>query len=111
MLDLDHDMQAVFYGPDFTLRFKRLRTGVEDLELQGILGMTDSEALEGHAMATSRTIQCPATVDLRADDLLQLLQAAPQLGLVEGSKFRVLDVPERINDGAEQLVLLGSVWS
>lgn len=111
MLDLEHDMQAVFYCADFTVRFKRVRPGVEDLELQAILGVTDSEALEGHAMATSRTIQCPATADLRADDMLQLLEAAPQLGLAEGSKFRVLDVPERINDGAEQLALLGSTWS
>lgn len=111
MLDFEHDMQAVFYCADFTVRFKRVRPGVEDLELQAILGMTDSEALEGHAMATSRTIQCPATVDLRADDLLQLLEAVSQLGLVEGSKLRVLDVPDRINDGAEQLVLLGSAWS
>ena len=111
MLDLEHDMQAVFYCADFTVRFKRVRPGVEDLELQAILGMTDSEALEGNAMATSRTIQCPAAVDLRADDLLQLLEAVPQLGLAEGSKLRVLDVPDRINDGAEQLVLLGSARS
>lgn len=111
MLDLDHDMQSVFYGPDFALRFKRVRAGVEDLELQGIIGMTDGEALEGHSMATSRTLQCPSVADLRSEDILQLLEAAPQLGLAVGSKFRVLDVPERINDGAEQLVHLGSVWS
>ena len=55
MLDLEHDMQAVFYGPDFALQLKRVRPGVEDLQFQGIVGMTDREALEGHATATSRT--------------------------------------------------------
>ncbi|MFD2754288.1 hypothetical protein [Comamonas terrae] len=111
MLDLDHDMQAVFYCSDFAMRFKRLRAGVEDLVLQGIIGVTDAEALEGHASTVSRTLQCPATVDMRPDDVLQLLEAAPQLGMAEGERFRVLDVPERINDGAEQVVLLGSAWS
>lgn len=111
MLDLDHDMQNVFYGSDFTLRFKRVRAGVEDLELQGIFGMADGDALEGHAMATTRTLQCPALVDIRANDVLQLLEAAPQLGLAPGDRFRVLDVPERINDGAEQVLILGSAWS
>lgn len=111
MLDLDHDMQAVFYCSDFALQLKRVRPGVEDLQFQGIVGMTDREALEGHAMATSRTLQCPGLVDLRADDIVQLLEAVPQLGLAEGSRFRVLDVPERVNDGAELVVLLGSTRS
>lgn len=111
MLDLDHDMQAVFYCSDFALQLKRVRPGVEDLVFQGIVGMTDREALDGHAMATSRTLQCPGLVDLRAYDVVQLLEAVPQLGLAEGSRFRVLDMPERVNDGAELLVLLGSTRS
>lgn len=111
MLDLDHDMEHVFYGSDFALRLKRVRPGAVDLQLQGIVGVADDEALEGYALATSRTLQCPAVVDLRAEDVLELLEAAPQLGLALGDRLRVLDVPRRLNDGAEQMVLLGSARS
>ena len=108
MLDLDHDMQHVFYGSDFAVRLKRVRAGAVDLELQGIIGVADDEALDGYALATARTLQCPAVIDLNAEDVLELLESAPQLGLALGDRLRVLDVPRRLNDGAEQMVMLGS---
>ena len=110
-LDLDHDMQHVFYGSDFGMRYLRIRPGVDDLELQGIFGMADSEALEGYAHATTRVLQCPASHDVRADDILQALDALPQAGVSKGDRMCVLDTPERVNDGSELRVLLGSARS
>ena len=109
MLDLDHDMQQVFYGQDFALRLLRVRSGVLDLEFRGIVGVNDGEDLDRHVIAKSRAMHCPATVDLRADDIVQALEASVVQGIAVGDKFRVLDVPQRVNDGAELEALLGSV--
>ena len=111
MQDMDHDLQQVFYGEDFALRLLRVRPGADDLEFRGIVGVADEDALENRVITTARSLQCPATVDLRADDAVRALEASPTQGIAAGDKFRVLDVPERINDGAELEALLGSVKS
>lgn len=103
---LDHDMDNVFFS-DFALRFLRVRAGVDSLEVSGNLGIEDVDALDDHAVAARRTLLLPAGVDLRADDHLQALDADAGQQLRVGDRFRVLDVPRRVNDGAEMEALLG----
>jgi len=105
----DEDLAAVFYGADFALPFTRTRTGAPSLTVHGILGAVDQDALDGRTLAAVRTLQLPATADLRADDLLQSLQAEPAHGVALGQVYRVLQQPQRMNDGAEQQALLGTV--
>lgn len=109
MLDLAYDLQQVFYGEDFALNLLRVLPGTSDVMFRGIIGIVDVEALEGRSMTATRTLQCAATVDLRVDDLLQALEPSIPQRITAGDKFKVLDVPQRINDGAEVEMLLGSV--
>lgn len=109
MLNLEEDMAAVFYGTDFSTTFTRQRPSVADVDVQVIFGVVDAEALDGRAMAATRKVQMPVTQDVRADDVLVAVQAIPGLGVAVGARFRVLDNPQRVNDGMETEALLGSV--
>ena len=109
MLDLEEDMAAVFYGPDFANTFTRQRPLVADVDVALIFGVVDEEALDGRAIAATRKVQMPATQDVRADDLLVAVQAIPGQNIAAGARFRVLDNPQRVNDGMEMEALLGSV--
>lgn len=109
MLDLEADLAAVFFGADFATPFTRQRPLVADVQVLGILGVTDEEALDARAIASTRSLRIPATADVRADDVLVAVQAIPAAGVAQGTKFRVLDMPQRVNDGMEYEALLGSV--
>lgn len=109
MLDLEEDMLAVFYGPEFAATFTRQRPLAADVDVVAIFGVVDAEALDGHALAATRKVQMPATQDVRADDVLVAVQAIPGHGIAAGARFRVLDTPQRVNDGMEMEALLGSV--
>ncbi len=109
MLDLEYDMATVFFGSDFATPFTRLRPHAADVEVVGILGVTDDDALEGRAMVGTRLLRMPATADVRADDVLVAAQAVAGMGVVLGAQFRVLDPPRRTTDGMEIEALLGSV--
>lgn len=109
MLDLKEDMAAVFYGPDFATTFTRQRPSVADVDVVLIFGVVDEEALDGRAMAATRKVQMPATQDVRADDVLVAVQAIPGQNIAVGARFRVLDNPQRVNDGMEMEALLSSV--
>lgn len=109
MLDLEADLAAVFFGADFAMPFTRQRSLVADVEVLGILGTTDEEALDARAISSQRSLRTPATADVRADDVLVAVQAIPAMGVAQGARFRVLDVPQRVNDGMECEALLGSV--
>lgn len=108
MLDLEEDLATTFYGADFAAIFTRQRPAAADVAMALIIGTADEEALEGRALATTRTALMPATADVRADDVLVATQALPGLGVVVGQRFVVLDVPRRIVDGMEMEALLGS---
>lgn len=108
MLDLEEDLSAVFFGPDFTAIFTRQRPAAADVPVAVILGVADDEALDGRAMATTRIAHMSAVADVRADDVLVATQALPGLGVVVGQRFVVLDVPRRLVDGMEMEALLGS---
>lgn len=109
MLDLEEDMATVFYGSDFAATFTRQRPSVADVDVTAIFGVVDEEALEGRAMAATRKVQMPVTQDVRADDVLVAKAAIPALNIAAGARFRVLDNPQRVNDGMEMEALLGSV--
>lgn len=109
MLDLEEDMATVFYGPDFATTFTRQRPSVADVDVTVIFGVVDTEALDGRAMAATRKVQMPVTQDVRADDVLVAKEAIPALTIAVGARFRVLDNPQRVNDGMEMEALLGSV--
>lgn len=109
MLDLEEDMAAVFYGPDFATTFSRQRPSVADVDVVLIFGVVDEEALDGRAIAATRKVQMPASQDVRADDVLVAVQAIPGQNIAAGARFRVLDNPQRVNDGMEMEALLGSV--
>lgn len=109
MLDLEEDMATVFYGPDFATTFTRQRPMVADVDVTAIFGVVDEEALEGRAMAATRKVQMPVTQDVRADDVLVAKEAISALNIAAGARFRVLDNPQRVNDGMEMEALLGSV--
>lgn len=109
MLHLDHDMDAVFFGPDFAARFRRQRGPGDVKDVVGILGIADKEALEGRVVASARTLLMPGCSDVKADDVLTSLEDISALGVCAGTAFKVIDVPRRINDGAELEALLGSV--
>ena len=109
MLSLDEDMAAVFYSTDFATTFTRQRPLAPDADVVAIFGVADGEALDSRAMAVTRTVQMPASQDVRADDVLVVKLGAAQPGLVVGTQFRVLDMPQRMNDGMEMQALLGSV--
>lgn len=108
MLDLAEDLATVFFGPDFTAVFTRQRPAAADVPVALIIGVSDDEALDGRALATTRTALMPATADVRADDVLVAGQAIPGTGIVAGQRFKVLDTPRRTADGAEMEALLGS---
>jgi hypothetical protein len=109
MLNLEEDMATVFYGSDFGIPFTRLRPSVADVDVVAIFGVVDTEALDGRAMAATRKVQMPVTQDVRADDVLVAKQVVQSLGIAVGARFRVLDNPQRVNDGMEMEALLGSV--
>ncbi len=108
MLDLAEDLAAVFFGPDFATTFTRQRPAAADVSVAAIIGVADDEALDGRALATTRTALMPATADVRADDVLMAVQAIPGTGIAAGQRFAVLDTPRRTVDGAEMEALLGS---
>lgn len=109
MLGLDADMRTVFFGPDFSTPFLHSRAGVPLPLVVGILGVEDEEALDGRVMAATRVMRLPSSYDLRAGDQLVAQEAIPTLGIAIGDAFRVLEPPQRVNDGAEMEALLGSV--
>lgn len=109
MLNLEEDMATVFYGADFATTFTRQRLAVADVDVTVIFGVVDEEALDGRAMAATRKVQMPVTQDVRADDVLVAKEAIPALTIAVGARFRVLDNPQRVNDGMEMEALLGSV--
>lgn len=109
MLNLEDDLAAVFFGADFTAAFLRQRPMAPDVEVAVILGIADDEALDGRALAAVRTARMPATADVRADDALVALHDVPGFGIAMGARLRVLDQPQRVNDGMELEALLSSV--
>jgi hypothetical protein len=109
MLDLAEDLSTVFYGPDFTAIFTRQRPAVVDVQVAVIIGVADADALDGRAIATTRTVLMPATADVKADDVMVAVQEIPGTGITAGQRFKVLDVPRRVVDGMEMEALLGSV--
>lgn len=109
MLNLEEDLAAVFFGDDFTATFLRQRPLAPDVEVAVILGVVDDEALEGRAIAAVRTARMPATADVRADDVLVALAAIEGMGIDMYTRLRVLDNPQRVNDGMELEALLSSV--
>ena len=110
MLDLlAGDIDSVFFGADFASTFMRYRPSAVDVEFAAIFGVADDEVLEGRAIATARFLRLPASVDLRADDLVTAVQAVPAMGVPAGALFKVLEMPMRVNDGMELEALLGSV--
>ena len=108
MLDFEDDMATVFFGTDFAHTFTRQRPGVADVDVVGILGVEDVDALQDRVRAPARTLRMPASADVRADDVLVAVQAIPALRVAAGDRFRLLEVPQRVNDGAEMEALLGS---
>lgn len=109
MLDFREDMRTVFFGSDFASTFSRQRASVPDVDVVGILGIADDEALDGKVIAAARVLRMPTDLDVRADDVLIVRQAIPDLGVAIGARFKVLEKPKRVNDGAEMEALLGSV--
>lgn len=109
MLNLEEDLATVFYGADFAARFVRHRASTTTKEVAGILGIADAEALDGKVIAAARTLRLPSGSDVRADDVLEVLTGMPSQGVLVGARFRVLQKPERVGDGAEMETLLGSV--
>ena len=109
MLNLEDDMAAVFYSADFATAFTRQRPMAPDVAVVAIFGVLDDEAMDGHALAATRVVRMPATQDVRADDVLVAVAAIPGQGIAAGARFRVLDNPQRVNDGMEMEALLGSV--
>ncbi len=108
-MDLEEDMALVFFGTDFAHTFTRQRPLVADVDVVAILGVADAEALDGRVIAAARTLRMPATADVRADDVLLAVQAIPGMGVAVGARFKVLEPPQRVNDGMEAEALLGSV--
>jgi hypothetical protein len=109
MLDFEDDMAEVFFGTDFAHTFTRQRPGVGDVDVTGILGVADAEALQERVIATARTLRMPATADVRVDDVLVSVHAIPLQAVLAGARFRVLAPVQRVNDGSESEALLGSV--
>jgi hypothetical protein len=106
MIDFADDLASVFFGPDFAVPFTRQRAGVADVTVMLIVGTTDSEVLDARALAASRTARFAAGQDVRTGDRLVLEIATPDMPV--GTTLRVLDVPQRVNDGLEMEALLGS---
>lgn len=102
-------MHAVFFGTDFASRFAVRSAGLATGEVVGILGIADDEAMEGRVVAAARTLRYAGHILVRADDVLESLEALPSLGVRVGARFRVLEAPRRVNDGAEWEALLGGV--
>lgn len=109
MLDLEDDMAEVFFSDDFAARFVRHRAGATPKDVVGILGIADEEALEGRALTSARQLRAPALSDVLANDVLEVVDELPAFGIQAGTRYRVLDKPRRVNDGAEMEALLGSV--
>lgn len=109
MLDLTDDMATVFYGADFASTWLRQRPPGADEVVVGIFGVADEAALDGHAITAARVLRMPSVADVLADDVVMATVAIPGLGVVVGDRFRVLDKPKRVGDGAEMEALLGSV--
>jgi hypothetical protein len=101
------DLAAVFYGPDFAPLFKRVRPSAADLDVRLILGTVDGEVLEGRSLAATRTARFVAGQDVRADDKLVAVEDGGP-GVPIGTAFRLLEAPQRVNDGLEVEALLGS---
>lgn len=109
MLGDDDLALGVFTHPEVATVFRRVRTGVADVEVSGILGVNDDEALQGQVLAAQRMLRLPGLPDVRADDVLHVITPVPGLGVAVGARFRVLAQPERVADGRELEALLGSV--
>lgn len=110
MLDLlADDIDSVFFGADFASTFARYRPLAAAVEFAAIFGVADDEALEGRSLAVVRVLRLPASVDLRADDIVVAVQDIGAMGVSAGEQFRVLEMPVRVNDGMEMEALLGSV--
>ena len=108
MLDFEEDMAEVFFSDDFATRFERVRAAAAPLAVAGILGIADEEALEGRVIATVRVLRLPAACDVRVGDVLVALDSMPSQGIEVGARFKVLEPPQRVIDGAEMDALLGS---
>lgn len=106
---LASDIDSVFFGADFASTFTRHRPTADDAAFAAILGIADDEALDGRSLAMVRALRLPASVDLRADDVVTAVHAIPTMGVPAGAQFRVLEMPLRVNDGMELEALLGSV--
>jgi len=108
MIDHARDLAEVFFGEEFAIRFVRLRSATEDIEVRAILGSVDDDALEGRVVAAARTVHFAAGQDVRVGDQLRALEdGGPDVPI--GTTFKLLDTPRRVNDGNEMRALLGSV--
>ncbi|WP_019654016.1 hypothetical protein [Variovorax atrisoli] len=108
MIDCTHDLATVFFGDDFAVPFTRRRRAAADVTVMVIIGTVDSDALDARARAATRTARFAAGQDVRADDEL-IAGAAVGPEVPAGTVFKLLDHPQRVNDGLEMEVLLGSV--
>jgi hypothetical protein len=109
MLGDDDLALGVFTPAEVATSFRRIRAAAADVEVAGILGVQDANALQGQVIAAQRRLCLPGLPDVRADDVLEVLTPVPGLGLSIGARLRVLDVPERTGDGRQLEALLGSV--
>lgn len=108
MIDLQHDIETVFYGPDFAAEFAWRRGGVvQERTVPIILGTQDVEALDGRVQASNRKATYPASRTVRLGDELVALEDLPDYP--KGTVFEVLDHPQKVNDGLEMEALLGAL--
>lgn len=108
MIDFAHDLVEVFYGPDFSTPFTRQRLNAADVTVMAIFGTADDAVLDGRAIAAARVVRFAIGQDVLADDRLVAQEAAGS-DVPAGTAFKVLDTPQRVNDGLELEALLGSV--
>lgn len=101
--DLDDDLAEVFFSiDDFGVACVRSRVGAADMPFSAIVGEQSAALFDDHLRASRRQLLCPASVDLRDGDRVQV-QAGPLAG-----HYRAGNV-ERRNDGREQRAVLTSM--
>jgi hypothetical protein len=109
MLGDDDLALGVFTDAEIATVFRRVRPGVPDVDIAGIFGLDDDDALQGRALAAQRRLRVVGLCDVRPDDVLHAATAVPALGLAAGAQLRVIGTPRRVVDGSEMDLLLGSI--
>lgn len=107
MIDPAADLAAILAAPDFAKSFRRIRPLAEPVDVRMIVGTVDEEALQRYALSCVRKALFAAGSDVRVDDEILALEAV-DINIPEGTMLKVLDIPQRVNDGLEVEALLGS---